>query len=225
MKKCVNYQNYEVSENGDVYNTVTKRFLKQRIDHTGYMNVTMRDNGGKWRTVKVHRILAQTYIPNPDDKPEVNHIDGVKTNNKLTNLEWVTSKENKQHGLEMGLYDNIIAEKNITSTLSNEQVHKICLLLQDGVRNSDVADMMGISRDIVGHIKSGNIWKSISCEYTFKVERQNRKDLKDVILVCEAIQRGESVDCISDNFPHFSRRDILRIRNKSMYSTISNSYF
>jgi hypothetical protein len=69
-----------------------------------------------------HRYLAQKFIPNPENKPEVNHIDGNKSNYDLSNLEWVTGKENRQHALETGLWGQNILNKR---KLSWEQVEEI----------------------------------------------------------------------------------------------------
>lgn len=70
----------------------------------GYPHVNLFYATGKAKTVDIHRVVAETFIPNPENKPEVNHKDGDKSNNHFKNLEWATSKENKTHGFETGLY-------------------------------------------------------------------------------------------------------------------------
>ena len=71
--------------------------LKQWSNECGYQCVSLWICGKKY-TRKVHRLVALAYVPNPDDKPQVNHIDEDKTNNHVSNLEWVTAKENMNHG-------------------------------------------------------------------------------------------------------------------------------
>lgn len=71
----------------------------------GYCGVTLyRNNNGK--SYRVHRLVAQAFIPNPENKPEINHIDGNKKNNCVDNLEWVTGEENTLHAWDIGLVDN-----------------------------------------------------------------------------------------------------------------------
>lgn len=99
---------YQVSNKGRVksmnYKCTGKvRILKMTKDHKGYNRLTMRVNG-KPKTIKAHRLVAQAFIPNPENKPQVNHMDGNKTNNLVQNLEWVTNYENAQHALKTGLY-------------------------------------------------------------------------------------------------------------------------
>lgn len=93
--------NYLVSNTGKI------RRVDSTVDHSirnkkGYL-VTDLYSGGKRTTVRVHRLVAEEFIPNPDNKPCINHIDGNKHNNEVSNLEWVTKKENSMHAWKNGL--------------------------------------------------------------------------------------------------------------------------
>lgn len=82
---------------------VKGRILKQHTNKKGYMTLDIRFNDGKRRYMGVHRFVAEAFIENPDNKPQVNHIDGDKTNNIVENLEWCTNGENQIHAYKMGL--------------------------------------------------------------------------------------------------------------------------
>lgn len=99
---------YEISTFGRVSNY--RKVMQTWINNSGYECVTLSKKGQR-KHYLVHRLVAKAFIPNPDDKPEVNHIDGNKFNNCKDNLEWVTSAENKQHARQSGL-----AEYNKPST-------------------------------------------------------------------------------------------------------------
>ena len=92
------HPDYAITEKGDIYNEKTKRYLKASASNTGYLTVYV---DGKNRLL--HRLLAQTFIPNPDDLPCVNHKDGNKLNNDISNLEWCTYGENERHAYKTGL--------------------------------------------------------------------------------------------------------------------------
>lgn len=74
-----------------------ERILKTGVDRYGYISVNLYKNN-KRKLCKVHRLVAQAFIPNHENKPQVNHIDEDKTNNMVSNIEWMTAKENSNHG-------------------------------------------------------------------------------------------------------------------------------
>jgi len=95
------FSGYSIREDG----VVTSRFgrvIKPQTGKNGYIRVELWENGNG-RKHLVHRLLAEAFIPNPDGKPQVNHIDGNKANNALSNLEWVTQSENQKHAYRVGL--------------------------------------------------------------------------------------------------------------------------
>lgn len=83
--------------------------LKPARDKKGYLRTMLLDDAGKYRTVKVHRLVANAFIDNPNDLPQVNHINGIKTDNRASNLEWVTNLENATHAIKNGLFANSMA--------------------------------------------------------------------------------------------------------------------
>ncbi|WP_273854046.1 NUMOD4 domain-containing protein [Guptibacillus spartinae] len=95
-KEVKDYPNYVVNTDGDVLSKKTGKLLKHQINTRGYKFVRLR-NDGKPKMLLVHRLVAITFIPNPDNKPVVNHIDSNRENPQKTNLEWVTHKENSEH--------------------------------------------------------------------------------------------------------------------------------
>ena len=105
-----NYPNYKIYRNGDVENITTKKILKHTIARDGYKCITLYNNG-KSNRFNMHRLLGQCYIENPENKPCIDHINRIKTDNRLENLRWATYSENN---LNKGLdKDNKLKEKYI----------------------------------------------------------------------------------------------------------------
>ena len=98
-----NYPNYAVSNKGNVMNISNKKIINNWSDFSqGYVSTSLSKDGKK-KTFKTHRLVALAFIDNPEKKPYVNHIDGNKSNNEITNLEWVTAQENTLHAQENNL--------------------------------------------------------------------------------------------------------------------------
>lgn len=93
---------YKINEKGEVYNTLTKNYIKGDINNFGYYRVCLWDNKIKKRFFR-HRLVAEYFIPNPLNKQFVNHIDGNKSNNNVSNLEWCNKSENEKHAYKLGL--------------------------------------------------------------------------------------------------------------------------
>jgi len=105
LSKCeINgYDKYSVSNFGRVRRDSKNKLLKTSLSFHGYPQVSLYDDNKKSKTTKVHRIVALAFLENPNNKPDVNHIDGIKTNSHLTNLEFATRKENVHHAIKNGL--------------------------------------------------------------------------------------------------------------------------
>jgi hypothetical protein len=84
---------YQINEKGEVYSLLSNLILKQLIGSTGYYKVGLWDSKGIKHRILTHRLVAETFIENKHDKPQVNHIDGNKLNNNVCNLEWCTPSE------------------------------------------------------------------------------------------------------------------------------------
>lgn len=98
------------------------------------------------KTYFIHRLVAKYFIPNPDNKPQVNHIDGIKTNNHVSNLEWVTNYENRKHAVENGLH---FGPK---SKLSKQQKRELCIEYDSGINQYQLSKKYNIAQQTVSRI-------------------------------------------------------------------------
>ena len=95
------FSGYTIREDGQVRNR-HGRVISQQIGNSGYIRIELWSSGSGKKYL-LHRLLAQAFIPNPKAKPQINHIDGNKTNNALSNLEWCSQSENQLHAYRTGL--------------------------------------------------------------------------------------------------------------------------
>ena len=92
-KECQHWRGYLVSESGEVANKKTGHILKPHIEKSGYVHVWLNRGYGN-SAVHVHRLVAETFIPNPENKPFVDHINTIRSDNRVENLRWTTPLEN-----------------------------------------------------------------------------------------------------------------------------------
>jgi len=88
---------YRISSWGRVYNIKREKFVSPEMTKKGYLRVDLYNSKGERKHFKIHRLVADAFIPNENNKPQVNHLDGNKQNNSITNLEWCTNAENCEH--------------------------------------------------------------------------------------------------------------------------------
>lgn len=100
--KIRDFSNYEVSNTGMVRNIKSGLVLKHKHAGAGYSQVSLGAKNYRY----IHRLVAQHFISNPDNLPYVNHLDGNKSNNSISNLQWCTAKQNSRHAYEVGLLNN-----------------------------------------------------------------------------------------------------------------------
>lgn len=168
MKPVVGYEEYfSVTKDGKIYSHRSNKFLKQTTTKTGYLTVSSRIGGrnGKAILIRVHRAVAEAFIPNPYDKPFVNHIDCNKKNNNVNNLEWCTAKENVRHAEDNGLLYHVSGMLHASSKLTEEDIKYIRATYIPYSRSNGtraLGKMFNVDHVTIHHILHCDTWKHIS---------------------------------------------------------------
>ena len=155
MKDVKGYEGrYKITEDGKIYSVKSKRFIGHQNAY-GYNRVSLQVGKYKYKTFLIHRLVAEAYIPNPDNKPFVNHIDGNKQNNCVENLEWVTQQENAMHAYKHNLIDipkprNGMANGN--AKFSDAVIREI---IESNMKQKDICKKYGISRGYIWKLRAG----------------------------------------------------------------------
>ena len=147
--KDIDYFNgYRISNKGNVLGVFRNKLLKPMLNSKGYLMVRISNNrDGKFKGLLVHRIIATHFIPNPQNKPQVNHKNGIKTDNRIENLEWTSSSENMLHAWEFNLI-NSDKKNSLSKKINNEDV-KDMLKLKSTHTYKQVANIYGIAESSV----------------------------------------------------------------------------
>lgn len=135
---------YEISSCGRIWSNITNRILRTYINSAGYVMATFPINGVKKRRM-VHRLVAEAFIQNVENKPMINHIDADRTNNNVENLEWCTNRENVMHGFKIG-------------TIKRHPHHEKPVMRSDGKRYrsmSEAARDLGVPYSYIRDVCNG----------------------------------------------------------------------
>lgn len=147
---------YSITKSGHIYSHRLNGFLRPAPNPAGYLHATLKDNGRK-NTYDLHRLVAEMFIPNPLSKKEVNHLNGNKADNRTSNLEWATPRENGSHASRTGLVPR--GERNHNAKLTTDKVRKIRSSI--GKSQSQLAREFGVSQGTIWEILHRQIWKQI----------------------------------------------------------------
>jgi hypothetical protein len=174
FKEIKGYPNYVASSYGYIKSIKTNTILKPtKCRKTGYSIVSLCNNG-LVKTHLVHRVILSSFVENIENKPQVNHKDGVKTNNRVDNLEWNTRSENQIHSINIGLR-HTRGENNSQCKLSENEVLSI---FKDERPQRKIAKEYGVSNITVCNIKKGYSWTHITGLPNKKKIRRKETEIK-----------------------------------------------
>lgn len=151
---------YRLYEDGRVWSYRAKRFLTVGIDRDGYRRFTVCVNH-KVKNQALHRWLYITFVGNIEEGKQINHKDGNKLNNALSNLELVTPKENTNHAWGIGLARKRFGSETSMAKLTENDIPKIIKMYNDGFKQGEIAEMFGIDQSNISRIVSKNTWTHV----------------------------------------------------------------
>ena len=173
MKYIKGYEGfYSVTKCGKVFTHRRGKFMSPGMGGGGRYRMVTLTRDGKPKGFLVHRLVALTYLDNPDGKPEVNHIDGDRENNALSNLEWVTPSENMRHAIDIGLVSpqgheethfkkGFDPRRKCKRKLSDDQVREIRGKRKDGMSYNAIAKIYDINPSNIRRCCTGESYGNV----------------------------------------------------------------
>ena len=205
-KEIQNYDGYKIYEDGTIKSNVrnkdkNKYYVMKQQNSNGYKTIMLKSNEGEAKIFRVHRLVAEAFVENPNNYPIINHIDGVKNNNHFSNLEWCTYSMNNKHAFDTKLKEN---KKSYTK----DEELEIIKLRKSGLRAKDI-------QKIFPHLKIYVIQKLYEkYDLTRKVKDTSKFSiLEKKEIKYKLINRTESITDISKKIG-INRRTARRKINK-----------
>lgn len=150
--KFYTLNDYEITKDGQIINKHNGHIVKPQLNGKGYLRVSIGN-----KLMFVHRLVAEKYIENPHNKKQVNHKNGIKTDNRVENLEWCDNQENRSHAVKSGLH--LCGERCSWSKLTEEDVIYIYKNKNLGVIY--LSKKFNVSQSTIKDILNGRTWKKV----------------------------------------------------------------
>lgn len=224
FKVVPDYEFAMVNREGIIKSSHTGNTLTPYIDKDGYLRVKVWiPELKKLKGLFVHRAIAKAFIPNPDNKPCVNHKDSNRRNNDISNLEWCTEEENYRHGYKYGdILIGHFGENNCSNVHPETLIHSICSMLESGNSQAKIARDLGIKKSLVFDVKSKTTWKNVSDQYNIPDVKRNISE-DTVHKICKYLQEGLDDKLIISKLG--ITKGILRfIKQRKTFKRISKDY-
>ena len=195
MKKYLEgSKGYYACVDGHIYRNGVKLKGASSGTKVGYRRLVVFYEDGTSKRHLIHRLIAEAFIENPEQKPCVNHINGQQDDNRVENLEWVTYKENTQHAIKTNLMPS--GSDRPQAKINEQIVHEICKLMVDNWRNKEICEKFGLSKSILTNIRNGVSWTSVTSQYDYVKPRQERVSDRTKAWILTKHQEGLDADKI-----------------------------
>lgn len=216
---------YKISTYGRLYNVKNEAFVKDHSDGKyGYRRVSLSIDG-KHRNFRIHRLVAKAFIPNPDNFPEIDHIDANPANNNVKNLRWTDRSGNVINSYKHGKKPSGVAllkgEDHLMAKTTEDKIHEVCRLLEQKVSCPVIAKTTGVSLGTIHSVKQGNTWTDISKDYN--IEHRHNIDLDTVKIIIDLLVNG-SYPTIAEMAEDLGvdKQKVLFIYNKRTYKDLTD---
>lgn len=162
LTKIPNHSMYSVTEDGRIFTHKRRRgWISGATDKLGYKRLNATNDDGERSNLYVHRAVAMAFLPNPQNKPHVNHKDNNPSNNTLSNLEWCTAKENRAHAAKQNRLPRLQGELNGSSKYTAELVKEIRRLYKNGWTQMQIKKEYGIPQPTISVMVRRTQWRNI----------------------------------------------------------------
>lgn len=172
---------YSISSFGRIIGP--RGLMKPYKTKAGYHYATLSKDGAPYRIFN-HRLVAMAFVPNPECKPFVNHKNGIKTDNRPDNLEWVTAKENTRHAFRIGLMKTPIGIKNPAASLDYDDITKIKAMHRDGFPLKRIARLLELDPTAVRNAALGKTYKDYDAQFGDRLIRVSDSEVSKRYFYC-----------------------------------------